>query len=230
MNHSPERKAAVNSNLTIVDKPSPFPRFFSLPDSSEMGKLDQMNQGWNRWTATRYLNPFIKDQSATGFEGYYIGLGLEPTAVAAKIAELGSMTIRSLHMLHRNDSSYFSRLWKVAKGEIYDRKILEELNTCLLANIARLRTQILPQKNLVGDEFRNKIIDMVKGEEVHYLGENGLVQKHEIAIPLEKVSRQKNVITVDEHTFSTDKLREGYAFMQLLGKAGYPLVQLAIRK
>lgn len=211
-------------------KEVPFPGWFPIPRTEEeLRMLAKMDQGYLRWDATRRFNPLIEEQGTTGFEGYYIGLGMPPEDVANAIAQLGCSTIEAIKRLHRNDPSYFRRLWKVASGELFDIDVLAELNAQLLANTARLRMQVQPHTNKEGAMFRENVANMMRGKHLEYTGEQGIVQNHVIEIP--KNADQHGAIRVNEQTtFPKDSLREGYRFMVLLGKSGYPLVQLAIHR
>ncbi len=195
----------------------------------EFAMLTQMNKGWNRWDATRQENSSIQAQDATGLEGYFEGMDLTPEEVANKIAELGILALKSMKNYHSQDAGYMGKVWKVAKGEKYDLAILAELNACLLANLARLRMQVLPQVNRKGADFRTNIANQVQAEKVYYHG-NGTLEEHGIAVPKNTSELQKRAISVTDATFTTDELRRGYAFMKLLGKAGYPPLLLALRE
>jgi len=221
---NPER----GSHLIQVAKPVPYPDFFSIPAPEQKSKLQPYERAWNRWDATRRLNPFIEEQGATGFEGYFVGIGLVPEEVAQKIAEMGSQTIQGIKRLHALDPSYLRRVWRVARGETYDDRVLQELNACLMANIGRLRMQVLPQLNKEGDSFRTEVARMLQGQTMAYQGEHGKVEEHMITVPAKSSSGRR--IAVTEGTFTKDQLREGYAFMKLLGRAGYPLLRLSLAK
>lgn len=212
-----------------VQKPVPYPGFFGTPTPSEQQRLnsDRTLKGFERWTATRYTNPFIEAQTATGFEGYFIGLGFSPEEVADQIAQLGCNVLESFRRLHPNNGSYMSTVWKVAKGEVYNQEILAELNAVLGATTARLRVNVLPQKNPHGSDYRNRIASLMEGQRIEYKVEDEVVTSHTMKV---LTGDQTSAIPVDERTFSGDALRRGYAFMQLLGRAGYPLVRLTVRR
>jgi hypothetical protein len=131
--------------------------------------------------------------------------------------------------MHPGNPGFVGEVWRVAKGEKFNLEILAELNACLMENLARLRVQVLPQVNKTGDEFRQSIARQVQSEKIYYHGDD-IVSEHGIAVPKAKAVLQSKAITVSDATFTTDKLRQGYAFMRLLGKAGYPLLLLELHQ
>jgi len=227
-----QKEVATNPSLKIVEKPAPFSGFFGVPGWDI--NMRPKERHWNRWDMTRRTNPFVKEQDSTGFEGYFVGLGLPSEEVALRIAEIGCKALLSFGYFHKNEPSFLRKVWKVIKGEVYDLSILAELNACLLENMARLRMQVVPQQNAAGDEFLTNISRLVDGERIFYRVSRDTTSKvsgvtgHGIAVPITPPKEQLIAISVNESTFSVDRLREGYAFMKLLGRAGYPLVGLAM--
>lgn len=220
-------------HVTVVKK-APYTDFFQLPSLEDQAVLQRLEPGWKRWALTRELNPFIKQQGATGFEGYFVGRHLSPQEVGYEIASLGHSTLEAIHRYNHHKPGYMKKVWRVAKWEVEGMKpveiidVLQELNTELVGIMARLSMNILPQINREGADFHARVAGMVDPHPISYGGSNGLVQHHEMVMPIKK--HQEGAIMMDDTEFSLDTLREGYMFMQYLGRAGYPLLRLALQR
>lgn len=223
------------STLSIERKAAPYP-YFPVPSSSDRLLLATLGEGWMRWQNTREQNPFTDRQSATGYEGYYVGLNMCAEEIANHLAQLGAGTLNTIHQLHRHNWQYLNRVWKVAQGEVDDLPILTQLNAYLMMNVGRLRVQVHPAKNQQGDAFRRRIAQQVQGQRMEYYGNDyGEIKiAREYALPLVHDDQPKLAIT--PHTFnatpqfSRAELQEGYIFLHLLGRTGYPLLLLEMRK
>ncbi len=211
--------------MVLTEKPAPFAQKLPLPTTDQTKVLSVIEQGYRAWDATRRMNPYGQ---VTGFEGYFIGtkVGESSEAVAFAIAEMGASTLEAIKRLHRNDPSYVRKIQKVLREETFDLRMLADLNTYLMENIARLRVQIHPRTNPAGDAFHSAVADLVKGKKIEYLGSGLAVEKHRIPVPA--VAGACSDISSIASLFSQERLAEGYSFMGILGKAGYPLARLAI--
>lgn len=224
--------------LVRAEMSTPYPYDFRPPPKESEKPLEQMGQAYNRWDTTRRVNPFIRSDNATGFEGFFVGVKngneeLAPQEVAFRIAELGCKALKILKLRHKSNPGYLSKMWKLIKGEVFDMDILADLNSLLMIQIAQLRMQIVPEINKEGDYFRKEIYELLRNEKMEFLvaGEKvKYVTQHRLSVPLLKKPTQDKAIYVSHDTFTTDELREGYRFMSELGKAGYPLSRLMLTR
>lgn len=216
----------MHSLLEIVEKPAPF-TYFKLPSPSDMPFLRKAEKGYIRWNTTRNINPYIKLEDSSGLDAFYLGSGKTAIEVALAISEFGKKTIQGIRALHPYNPNYVNRLLKVACDELYDPKLIEEMNTYLMMNIAIHRRILSSSRDKEGERFRNKVADLVKNEQILYLGDSS-VTKHKIPIPTQV--QPASAIAVTPALFQDDEQREAYDFMCQLGKFGYPLVQLLIQK
>lgn len=224
-------------NLVEALKPVPL-HYFGVPSTEDANKIRRYEEAFHRWTATRHVNPFIDSPSATGFEGYYVGVK-EPQAadeVALAIAMLGAGILRTEQKLHRYQPRHIDALWRVANNEQYDRVLLGVLNSWLLTTIGRLRPQL--NGNQEGTKFRERIATVTTGKKLVYYkstDDKHLASLHGMHVPNSQ-SEPGGRLMIDGNYFkakdgySSSELNDGYDLMQVLGKFGYPLVNLALMR
>lgn len=207
-----------------VTKDAPFAGLHVEKSPEGYRLLQSFAPAYMRWMATRFANPFIASENATGLEGYWVGTTHYPQVVANDIAKLGVDQLASLKRFHPHDFTYMNKVWKVLRGELLDVQIMEELSATLGAVLGRLRMKVYPTLNPTGDQFRRDVAKAVEFQPkiVFHRDEIDQIVGHTIALP---VDAQPGVTAVEP-----DKNLEGYAFMNLLARIGYPGVRAVVQR
>jgi hypothetical protein len=132
--------------------------------------------------------------------------------------------LAALKRLHPHDFGYTNRVWKVLRGELVDAGIMAELSAVLGAVLGRLRMKVYPTLNPTGDAFRREVAQEVEFQPkiVFHRDEHTQIVSHDISLPLDA---QHNVSEVDP-----EKNPDGYVFMDLLARLGYPGVRAVVQR
>lgn len=94
------------------------------------------------WEAVRKVrNPYFID--GTGFEGYFVGLGLSDEEVIARVLDLGRTMLANNLRLYRFNPAFRSRLMKTIRGEISDPAAIGVWAAQFGAAVGRLRCNLL---------------------------------------------------------------------------------------
>jgi hypothetical protein len=151
--------------MVTIDSEVPFGRIcyawvhvheFNLEMITRHNWIETHYLAWE--TVRKQINPFF--ETGTGFEGYLVSRCANPEAALETVLDISQQILDSLDRQYLFESSFRSRLMKTLVRDTEDLEAIQIWSTCLGAELARLRAQILVDEQ--AQAFREQTYKMVK--------------------------------------------------------------------
>lgn len=180
---------------------------------------DQMESHYLAWeTVRKQLNPFFRN--GTGFEGYLVGRCRDSQAALESILDINQNILDSIARQYHFEYGFRSRLMKTLTREADDPLAIHVWSTCLGAELAKLRAQIL--RDNVAQAYREHTYELVGllPPIVYHEIEEDITQDY--AIGSEKDYNIKLAVTWQ--MLKPDQ-QDAWLVAQNIGEFGHPLVR-----
>ncbi len=185
----------------------------------EFTKHDQMEAHYLAWeTVRKQLNPFFRN--GTGFEGYLVGHCPDSQAALDAILHINQDILDTIAHQYHFEYGFRSRLMKTLTCEAGDPLAIQVWSTCLGAELATLRAQIL--RDNAAQNFREhtyKLVGLLPPMAYHEIEED-ITQDY--AIGSEKDNNLK--LSVTWQMLKPDQ-QDAWLVAQNIGEFGHPLVR-----
>lgn len=195
----------------------------------DLEKLIDQSRNFNKpylaWEMVRRRrNPYF--QNGTGFEGYFIGIARTPEEALEQVLRIGEEMLISILRLHRFDAGFRSRLMRTLIDELGDADAITEWATQLGATLARLRCNLLDNRE--ADRFQEGTYRLVSRlPEIEYV---------EDQYTLRQIYLLNTVEMLPGEHFDTRRIsvsleglpraeQDAWMVARLVGKFGHPLVR-----
>ncbi len=194
-----------------------------------------VEQTYLAWQAVRHIHSNGEEKSKlTGFEPYFIGLGLDANAVAEKITQHGKKALYSIQTEHKHESGFMNRIYNNLLGKEANMKACQELDQILGMITGTLRGPMTPEaKQFQNDTYRNLL---TRGLEYQVLpaqdpaqgfAGNIIIQRY--SLPKLRLRPELEYPTAQPYQIAEFDPAKPYHFMYLLGRVGHPLFRELLR-